>query len=74
MRHVVSEWAGLTKVPDALTATAIDCLEMLEIGVRVTAISSDNDDKGRICLYMKLCDLILLSMILQLELRVNKDH
>jgi hypothetical protein len=31
-------------------------------------------DKGRICLYMKLCDLILLSMILQLELRVNKDH
>ena len=27
----------------------------------------DDADKGRNCLYMKLCDLILLSMILQLE-------
>jgi hypothetical protein len=30
-------------------------------------------NKDCICLYMKLCDLILLS-ILQLELRVNKDY
>ena len=29
--------------------------------------SLDTDDKGCNCLYMKLCDLILLSMILQLE-------
>ena len=27
----------------------------------------DAIDKGRNCLYMKLCNLILLSMILQLE-------
>ena len=31
-------------------------------------------DKGRIGLYMKLCDFTLLFMILQVELRLNKDH
>jgi len=32
------------------------------------------DDKGRIGLYTKLCDFTLLFMILQAELRLNKDH
>ena len=31
-------------------------------------------DKGRIGLYMKLCNFTLLFMILQVELRLNKDH
>ena len=31
-------------------------------------------DKGRIGLYPKLCDFTLLFMILQVELRLNKDH
>ena len=31
-------------------------------------------DKGRIGLYTKLCDFTLLFMILQVELRLNKDH
>ena len=31
-------------------------------------------DKGRIGLYMKLCDFTLLFIILQVELRLNKDH
>ena len=30
-------------------------------------VDENGADKGRNCLYMKLCDLILLSMILQLE-------
>jgi len=33
-----------------------------------------NTDKGRIGLYTKLCDFTLLFMILQVELRLNKDH
>ena len=31
-------------------------------------------DKGHIGLYTKLCDFTLLFMILQVELRLNKDH
>jgi hypothetical protein len=31
-------------------------------------------DKGRIGSYTKLCDFTLLFMILQVELRLNKDH
>jgi len=31
-------------------------------------------DKGRIGLYIKLCDFTLLFMILQVELKLNKDH
>ena len=33
-----------------------------------------HDDKGRIGLYTKLCDFTLLFIILQVELRLNKDH
>jgi len=32
------------------------------------------DDKGRIGSYTKLCDFTLLFTILQVELRLNKDH
>ena len=31
-------------------------------------------DKGRFVLYLKLHDFTLLFMILQVELRLNKDH
>ena len=31
-------------------------------------------DKGRFGSYTKLCDFTLLFMILQVELRLNKDH
>jgi len=37
------------------------------------AIASGGD-KGCIGLYTKLCDFTLLFMILQAELRLNKDH
>jgi len=36
--------------------------------------SGNSGDKGRIGLYTKLCDFTLLFMILQVELRLNKDH
>jgi hypothetical protein len=50
------------------------CSKSIESPVEDISVMSASADKDRICLYMKLCDLILLSMILQLELRVNKDH
>jgi hypothetical protein len=47
-------------------------VKLSRVGLRLHVLLSERrlrrrGDKGRICLYMKLCDLILLSMILQLE-------
>ena len=36
--------------------------------------SSKTGDKGRFGSYTKLCNFTLLFMILQVELRLNKDH
>jgi len=38
------------------------------------SIGINHGDKGRFGLYTKICDFTLLFMILQVELRLNKDH
>jgi len=40
----------------------------------VVASNKCDGDKGRIGSYTKLCDCTLLFTILQVELRLNKDH
>jgi len=52
---------------------------MILLGDGVTKVLGDAlifvvVDKGRIGSYTKLCDFTLLFMILQVELRLNKDH
>ena len=53
-------------------------LEESEAKAKDSGVSEDwsfeDGDKGCIGSYMKLCNLILLSMILQLEYGVNEDH
>jgi hypothetical protein len=69
-----SDWGlYLSVVKEGMLSTLViaTCLNAYSSGLTK---SVPTVDKGRICLYMKLCNLILLSMILQLELRVNKDH
>ena len=46
-------------------------LRFFSITTAPTMTFQSPSDKGRNCLYMKLCDLILLSMILQLELQLE---
>jgi len=46
----------------------------LEQRFRAMFEKEQGDDKGRIGSYTKLCDFTLLFMILQVELRLNKDH
>jgi len=44
------------------------------VDVGVGLVDFVSSDKGRIGLYTKLCDFTLLFIILQVELRLNKDH
>jgi len=55
---------------DARLSTAFDIA--LSLGHGCSGLGGG--DKGCIGLYMKLCDFTLLFMILQVELRLNKDH
>ena len=50
------------------------CVMHMSIDCGQSRVRCGGDDKGRIGLYPKLCDFTLLFMILQVELRLNKDH
>ena len=58
--------AGSVEVQYLVPVHMIDCGQ--------SRVHCGGDDKGRFGSYTKLCDFTLLFMILQVELRLNKDH